>query len=169
MQTNLHVKLANDEQARTAMRIAFAEGVTDIIAFDYWSRELDKSKTEALKKALQVARDKSDLLLAKEQFPTRPKLINISEDVQVIFPRQLYLSYESAIAETVSMPYNWRDNVPRVFAAKPRTTFYNGPDFAGDSLSPDLPMRPAISVVAQVNLFFEAPSGRWNRTDPDSR
>jgi uncharacterized protein YggE len=169
LQTNLHVKLANEEQAHAAMKIAFAEGVTDIIAFDYWSSELDQAKVEALKKALKVAREKSDLLLSTELFPTKPKLINLTEDVRAIFPKQMYLSFENSVAQSVNTPYNWRDNVPRIFAARPRTTFYNGLELSGDAMSPELPMRPAISIVGQVKLYFEAPSDRWNRVKSDAR
>src|SRR5690606_13984707 len=37
MQTNLHLAASDQVQALAALNLAFAEGVTDIIAFDYWS------------------------------------------------------------------------------------------------------------------------------------
>ena len=47
MQTNIHLAVRNESQAQTVLNRAFEQGVTDIIAFDYWSKDLDGLKVKA--------------------------------------------------------------------------------------------------------------------------
>ena len=44
MQSNVHLAVRDNAQAEAALSAAFAEGATDIIAFDYFSRDLDEVK-----------------------------------------------------------------------------------------------------------------------------
>ena len=138
-------------------RIAFEFGVTDIISFDYWHSELEEVKSDALLKAMNVARNKSKVLLDPELFEMRPKLINLQEESQTIFPAQMYESYSNTIEQVVVLPYRYKENVPRISAPRPQTTFYRGPVVDGEALSPHLPMKPEISVVSRVSLYFESP------------
>ena len=63
MQSNVHIAVPDNAQAETALAAAFAEGVTDIIAFDYWSRDLDEAKAKVRQEAVKAARAKADALL----------------------------------------------------------------------------------------------------------
>jgi len=47
MQSNVHLEVADDTAAMSSLGAAFEQGVTDIIAFDYWSKELDSAKEQA--------------------------------------------------------------------------------------------------------------------------
>ena len=58
MQSNLHLAVKDDARAMAAIHIAFENDVADIIAFDYWSKELDPMKVRARAEALKAARDK---------------------------------------------------------------------------------------------------------------
>ena len=58
MQSNLHVRVADEPQAMQVLSRAFSNQVTDIIAFDYWSAELEKTKKEARQQALAAAHGK---------------------------------------------------------------------------------------------------------------
>ena len=158
LQTNLHVQLTDNEQARRALKVAFESGVTDIVSFDYWSPDLESAKSTALQQAIAVARNKSKILFDPELFPKKPPVVNITESGRVILPREMYESYTNTIEQSASIPYNWRENIPRILAAKPKTTYYRGPALTGDSLSSQLPMEPEISVVSKVKLYFESPS-----------
>ena len=63
-QTNVHIEVDNESQARAAVRAAFQLGITDIISFDYWCDSLDDYNTAL---GLAVAR--------KNEFP------NVAESV----------------------------------------------------------------------------------------
>lgn len=64
MQMNLHVSVESDAKAMEVIASACDNDVPDIIAFDYWSRELDQIKLQARGNAIKAAREKSELLLA---------------------------------------------------------------------------------------------------------
>ncbi len=157
-QTNLHLKLRDDTQAKGALKVAFAEGVTDIISFDYWSPKLEDAKAEALQAALQAAKAKATILLSPELFEVKPKLINIDEETIVIYPKQMYESYVNTVNEQFAHAY--RESTPRLLAPRPKTTFYRGPVLTGEGLSNQLPMRPEISVHAKATLYFESPGAK---------
>ena len=78
MQSNMHLAVKNDRQAMAAVDVAFENGVSDIIAFDYWSKKLDQMKVQARSEAVKAARGKSDVLLGA-LFDKRPPLINLQE------------------------------------------------------------------------------------------
>ena len=63
MQTNIHLAVQKDSTAQTAVPTDFEE-VTDIIAFDYWSGDLDGIKVKARQQAVKAARGKADALFA---------------------------------------------------------------------------------------------------------
>jgi uncharacterized protein YggE len=155
MQTNIHLAVPNDANAPAALRAAFEQGVTDIIAFDYWSDELDAAKVQAREEALQAARGKSDMLF-KPLFEIRPAVINVQEQTTVRYPETLYQSFENSYQEEVTPP--WRNNVPFVRAYRPRNTYYRGLAAEGDVQPAGLPMHPEISVVATVRLYFASPA-----------
>ena len=71
-----------------ASRRAFQEGVTDIIAFDYWSRDLDEVKVAARAQALQAAQSKAEDLLGTI-FEHRPPTINLQEQTVVHYTHSL--------------------------------------------------------------------------------
>ncbi|MGI9517945.1 MAG: SIMPL domain-containing protein [Pirellulaceae bacterium] len=166
-QTNLHVKLADNSQAQQALNVAFESDVTDIISFDYWHPELNAARTEALQNALAAARQKADLILDAGLFPERPRLVNVRETHRTIFPSSKYQTFTNVIDQTVTLPYRYREDVPRISAPRPKTTFYGGLVLDGDSLSPDLPMKPEISVVSRVRLYFQAPFDFEDRDTDD--
>ena len=157
LQINLHLRLSGNDQAKQALEVAFKNNISDIIAFDYWSSELESVKTAALQKAIAAAKAKSKIVLDEDLFPNRPKVVNFTENSSVIFPKQMYETYSNTIEQTVTTPYNWKRNIPSIRAARARTSYYTGPKINGDSLSPKLPMKPEISVVCKVRLVFESP------------
>lgn len=153
MQTNVHLAVPNDASATKALTAAFAHGVTDIIAFDYWSKELDEIKIQARTQAVQSARGKADQLFAA-LFDDPPALINVQEETTVHHPDSMYRSFVNAYEEEVTNP--WRRDIPFVKAYRPRNTYYRGLHFDGDIQSPELPMRLEISVISTVRLYFES-------------
>jgi uncharacterized protein YggE len=153
MQTNVHLAVVNDAVAAKAFTAAFKHGVTDIIAFDYWSKELDEIKVQARAQAVKAARDKSELLFAA-LFDEPPSLINVQEATEVHYPKSLYSSFVNAYEQDVTRP--WRRDMPFIRAYRARNTYYRGLDFDGEFQSRELPMRPEISVVSTVRLYFES-------------
>lgn len=157
MQTNLHLAVPNDANAAKAFKAAFEQGVTDIIAFDYWSKELDAIKIRAREQAVKAARSKSETLLGA-LFDDPPALINVQEETSVHFPTSLYRSFVNAYEEEATTP--WRRDIPFIRAYRPKNTYYGGLPFDGDIQSAELPMHPEISVVSVVRLYFEAGAGK---------
>jgi len=161
MQTNLHLAVENEEQAKQALALAYAQGVTDIIAFDYLNENLDTVQIEARRKAIEAAQAKAEMLLAL--FPERPGLMNIQERTEVHFPESMYESFSNAYEET-PVP-NWRRDVSFLRAFRPKNTYYRGLDSESDSRPAELPMRPEISVVSTVRLYFESPLAKEEKVE----
>ncbi|MHB0957893.1 MAG: SIMPL domain-containing protein [Pirellulaceae bacterium] len=157
MQTNIHLAVPNDATAPAALAAAFEQGVTDIIAFDYWSQELDAAKVQARDLALQAARSKSDVML-KTLFESRPAVINVQEQTTVRYPESLYHSFVNSYQEEVTPA--WKSDVPFIRAYRPRNTYYRGLTSDGDVQAAGLPMQPEISVVSTVRLYFESPAAQ---------
>jgi hypothetical protein len=155
MQTNVHLAVQRESQAQAALARAFEEGVTDIIAFDYWSGELDGIKVNARQQALQAARRKADGLFTAI-FHDPPPAINVQEQTAVRYPESLYHSFVNSQDETVTANFN--RNVPFIRASRPRNTYYRGLYSDGDVQPRELPMNPEISVVSTVRLYFKSPA-----------
>lgn len=154
MQTNLHVAVKDDAGAMKAINIAFANGVSDVIAVDYWSKELDQLRTKARTDALKAAREKSDVLLAL--FESRPPIINVQESTHVHYPESLYTSFTNASAAEYQSSYSRRD-IPQIRTFRPKNTYYRGLYLDGDVQPKELPMQSEISVVSTVRLYFQSP------------
>jgi uncharacterized protein YggE len=155
MQTNVHVSAPNDETATGVLTAAFEQGIADIIAVDYWSAELDAAKVQAREQALQAACNKADMLL-KSLFNTPPAIMNVQERTTVRYPESLYDAFENSYQEEVTPAA--RSNLPFIRAYRPRNTYYRGLQSDGDIEGAGLPMKPEISVVSTVRLYFESPA-----------
>lgn len=155
MQSNLHVAVKNDEQAMRTINIAFDNDVADIIAFDYWTQELDQIKVKARAAAVKAAREKSDTLLGA-LFEKRPPLINLQEATRVHYPESLYESFTNTNDSEYRSTYSRRD-IPQIRTFRPKNTYYRGLYLDGDVQSKELPMQSEISVVSTVRLYFESP------------
>jgi uncharacterized protein YggE len=155
MQTNLHVAVNTEAEAMAAIHRAFSQGVSDIITFDYWSPELDEKKREARQAALDAAKKKADVLLAV--FDERPPVINIKERTQAFFPKALYQTFENVLEETVEYRGSW-SNFPRIKAYRPKMTFYHGLNSNADIRPKEPPMKPEISVVSTVSIYYQSPA-----------
>jgi uncharacterized protein YggE len=155
MQTNVHLAVKDDASAMEAINIAFANGVSDIIAFDYWSEELDQLKVKARAEAVRAAREKSDVLLGA-LFEKRPPIINLQESTHVHYPESLYESFTNTSDAEYQTSYSRRD-IPQIRTFRPKNTYYRGLYLDGDVQSKELPMRPEISVVSTVRLYFLSP------------
>lgn len=155
MQTNMHLAVADDAAAQAALNRAFELNITDIIAFDYWSKELDAAKQQARAMALKAARGKADVLLAPI-FEKTPRAINVQEQTVVRYPESLYHSFVAGYEEAVSQPT--RRDVPFIRAIRPRNTYYRGLTAESDVQPVELPMKPEISVVSTVRLYYQSPS-----------
>ena len=154
MQSNVHLAVPDNAQAETALAAAFAEGVTDIIAFDYWSKDLDEAKIKVRQEAVKAARAKADALLTL--FDGKLPIINVQEKTTVRYPDSMYSSFRASYEQT--MTPNWHREVAMIHADRPRNTYYRGLNTDGDIQPRELPMRPEISVVSTVRLYFRSPA-----------
>jgi len=154
MQSNLHVALPNDATVDQALDHAFEHGITDIIAFDYWSNDLDAVKARAREQALEEAAAKSNSLL-RIFAEKRPPIINVQEDTQVVFPESLYQSFENTVQDSVSPAP--RRELAFIRAHRPQNTYYRGLQSGADRQPAELAMKPEISVVATVRIYYESP------------
>ncbi|MFQ5505295.1 MAG: SIMPL domain-containing protein [Planctomycetota bacterium] len=158
MQVNVHVAAKSEDKARLAVRLALEHGITDVIAFDYWSGEIDRHKVDAQTQALTQAKRKAELLLGA-LFDEKPRPVNVSEETKVVYPRALYEDFQKTY-EQVYVP-QWNEQIPRIRAARPKNTYYRGLFIDSDTQGKTLPMHPEISVVSSVQLYFHAPEKRW--------
>jgi uncharacterized protein YggE len=162
MQTNLHVAVPDERAAQSALSAAFEHEVTDIIAFDYWNDELDELKVQARAQAMESARGKADFLLG-ELFEKTPPVINVQEQTTVVPPENQYQSFTNVVDQEVS-PAPRRD-LPLFGAGRPRNTYYRGLGANSDVQTPGLPMRPQISVVSTVRIYFQSPAAEPARSE----
>ena len=167
MQSNLHVAVRDDAQAMSTIQVAFNHGVADVIAFDYWSRDLDETKVQVRAAAIQAARKKSDVLLGA-LFDQRPPLINLQESTEVHYPESLYESFTNSSDSEYQTNYSRRDT-PMIRTYRPKNTYYRGLYLDGDVQSKDLPMQSEISVVSTVRLYFESPAAAAIRTSQQEK
>ena len=154
MQSNVHLAVANGPQAEAALARAFELGITDIIGFDYGSRDLDAVKVKVRQEAMKAARAKADALLVP-LLGEKPPVINLQEKTTVRYPETMYSSFrasEEAVIEDL------RRNIPHIHAYRPRNTYYRGLFSDGDIQPAELPMNPEISVVSTVRLYFKSPA-----------
>jgi hypothetical protein len=85
-------------------------------------------------------------------------VINVQEQTTVHYPESLYHSFVNSHDEEFTT--GWRRDTPFIRAHRPRNTYYCGLDFDGDIRARKLPMRPEISVVSNVRLYFESPAAK---------
>jgi len=156
MQSNVHLAVPYGPQAEVALARAFEQGVTDIIAFDYWSRDLDEVKVKVRQEAMKAAQAKADALLTPLFRNKRPAVINVQEKTTVRYPESMYSSFRASYEEAVTA--DWRRNVTLIHAYRPRNTYYRGLISDGDIQPRTLPMSPEISVVSTVRLYFKSPA-----------
>ena len=154
MQSNMHVAVADEAKAHEVLEAAYEAGVTDIIAFDYWSAEIDVGKVEARKTAMLKAREKAETLL--ELFAEKPEIINVQEQTRTYFPKGLYESFENAYDSSAQRPS--RRDVPFFGAYRPKNTYYRGLEVEADARSAELAMKPEISVVSTVRIYYRSPA-----------
>ena len=161
MQSNMHLAVKDDGQAMIAINIAFENGVADIIAFDYWSKELDQIKVKARGEAVKAALDKSDVLLGA-LFEERPPIINLQEATRVHYPESQYESFTNSSDAEYRTSSSRRD-IPQIRTFRPKNPYYRGLYLDGDVQSGELPMQSEISVVSTVRLYFESPAAKEYR------
>lgn len=155
MQSNLHVRVKTEKDAMAAINLAFKNGVTEIVTFDYWSSKLDEQKEKARAAAIAAAKNKAATLLAV--FDAPPKVINVQESTAVFFPHALYRTYENVLQEEVEYSGAWRDK-PAIKAFRPKMTFFNGLQSESDQRPDQAAIRPEIAVVSTVRLYYESPA-----------
>ena len=156
MQTNLHIAVETNEQAMKVVEAALNSGLTDLIGVDY-TADLTQSQNDARLGAIAAAKKKSETLLSAI-FDVQPKPINVQEQTQTRFPADMYDSFENVAAQDLAMRYDDRRN--RVFAYRPKNTYYAGQTKAADDKSYALPMKPEIVVESTVVLYYQSPSTR---------
>lgn len=157
MQTNVHLAVPDEARAGDVLAVAFAENVTDIIGFDYFSSELDEVKAQARLAAVDAAKSKADVLLG-EVFDGRPAPVNVQEETVVRYPESMYHSFTNAVAESMSPPY--RRDIPLIRAPRPQNTYYRGLYSNADVQPREPPMRPEIAVVSTVRVYYESPAAK---------
>jgi uncharacterized protein YggE len=165
MQMNVHLAVPDETRAMKVLAAAFKENVTDIIGFDYFSNSLDDAKARARLAAVNAARSKADVLLS-QVFDERPRPINLQEETIVRYPESLYHSFTNAVAESMSTPY--RRDIPLIRSPRPQNTYYRGLESNADVQPPELPMRPEISVVSTVRIYYESPAAKRAEAEDDN-
>ncbi len=155
MQSNLHLSVKTESDAMQAIHAAFAQGVSDIVTFDYWSADLEQQQQKAREAAIAAAKKKSDTLLAL--FEPRPPLINITERTKTFLPQSLYTTFQNVLEETASFPPDWRD-LPQIMAYRPKMTFFDRLNSDADVRPKTVALKPAITVISTVRLFYQSPA-----------
>ena len=159
MQTNIHLAVNDDAEAMKVLDVAFANDVTDIIGFDYWSKDLDSKKQEARAKAIKVAKEKSKVLL-DGLFAKNLPAINVQENTVVRYPSSMYQSFTNTSSGEYQTNYHNRRNLPLIKLARPKNTYYRGNLPNADTQADELPMRAELSVVSTVRIYYESPSAK---------
>ncbi len=166
MQSNVHLAAKGEAEAPAALARALEQDITDIIAFDYWSENLDEVKVKVRQEALKAARAKADVLLGA-LLPDRPPVINVQEQTTVRYPESMYRSFTNVSDEAAS-GYAGPDRrgIPFIKASRPRNTYYRGLSTDSDVAPRQLAMQPEISVISTVRLYFKSPAADAKKEAP---
>ena len=156
IQTNIHLAVKDDAQAMKVLDVAFENGITDIIGFDYWSEELDQKKQEVRAKAIQAAKAKADVMLGL--FAERPPVINVQENTEVVYPESMYESFQNTSSNEYQTNYSNRRNLPLIRLPRPKNTYYRGNLTNADTQAGELPMRAELSLVSTVRIYYASPA-----------
>jgi uncharacterized protein YggE len=155
MQVNLHVEAQGEEEANAVIEAAFAKEVTDIIAFDYWNPEIDELKEQTRREATNAAKAKAEPLF-ETLFNEIPRVVNVQTQTKTHFPESLYESFENAYSQSIDLPS--RRNLPSINAWRPKNTYYRGLQSDGDITPAELRLKPEITVVSRVRLYYLSPA-----------
>jgi uncharacterized protein YggE len=155
MQINVHLAVATEAAAQQAIDRALQLGLTDILAVDYNSREIAAARLQARKLALAAAREKAELILSA-LFDKQPLPINVQEQTTAIYPESLYESFDASHEQTIN--YTGRRDIPMIGANRARNTYYRGLTLDAEVHANHLPMKPEISIVSTVRLYFDSPA-----------
>ena len=156
MQTNIHLAVKDDAEAMKVLDVAFANGITDIIGFDYWSDELDQKKQEVRAQAIQAAKEKAEVMLGL--FEKTPPVINVQEHTVVVYPESMYESFQNSSSSEYQASFINRRNLPLVRLPRPKNTYYRGNLPNADVQAGELPMRAELSVVSTVRIYYQSPA-----------
>ena len=104
---------------------------------------------------MKAAKAKAESLL-KPLFDKNLPLINLQEKTTVRYPDSMYSSFcrqrgrhdDAELAREVAL----------IHADRPRNTYYRGLNTDGDVQPRELPMRPEISVISTVRLYYRSPA-----------
>lgn len=157
VQTNVHVTVRGETEARAAIARAMEEDVTDVVACDYWCKELDEVKVKARQQAVAAARSKAEFLLGT-LFGERPPLINVQEQTTVRYPESLYHSFTGERNNWWGMGMMGGMASPTVVPAVRDFTYYRLPNSDADTSPRELSLTPEITVVSMVRLYYKSPS-----------
>lgn len=156
MQTNLHIAVETNELAMKVVEAALASGLTDLIGVDY-AADLTQAQNDSRFGAIAAAKKKADTLLSAI-FGVQPTAINVQEQTLARFPDDMYDSFENVAANNLSTRFD--DHRNRIFAYRPKNTYYAGQTKAADEKSYALPMKPEIVVESKVVIYYQSPSTR---------
>ncbi len=162
IQSNLHVKVANEKEAMNVIRAAFKLGVANLIGVDYWSKELEETKKKAFEQAVADAKSKAKFLLG-ETFDQLPTPINVTENTHVIMPDGLYASFANSYDSEITNTYHRDRNVPVVKMFRPKNTYYKGHFEDAGRVPDEIAMSPEIHIVSSVSLFYATPVAKEYR------
>ena len=157
VQTNVHPSARGETEARAAIARAMEQDVTDIIACDYWCKELDEVKVKARQEALAAARSKADSLLGV-LFSDPPPVINVQEQTTVRYPESFYHSFTDQCNNSMGTG----GFMPEV-AAHRKLTYYRLPNSDADTSPRELSLTPEITVVSTVRLYYKSPSAEGEK------
>jgi uncharacterized protein YggE len=156
VQTNVHLSARGETEARAAIARAMEQDVTDVVACDYWCKNLDEVKVKARQQALAAARSKAELLLGT-LFSDLPPVINVQEQTTVRYPESFYHSFAGPRDNWPGMGGFWVGG-PTGVAASRDYTYYRLPNSDADTSPQELSLTPEITVVSTVRLYYKSPS-----------
>ena len=162
IQSNVHIKVATEAEATEVIRAAFKLGVTDLIAVDYWNKDIDEAKKRAFEQAVADAKAKAKFLLG-ETFGELPQPINVKDSTRVIMPDKLYESFENSYDREFAQSYSRNQKIPVIKSFKPKNTYYKGHSGDADRRPKGIAMGPEIYVVSWVRFYYATPVAKEYR------
>ena len=91
-----------------------------------------------------------------EESSDRDGFVNLQTQTRTHFPESLYESFENAYSESIDLPS--RRNLPSIRAWRPKNTYYRGLQTDADATPAELPLKPEITVVSRVRLYYLSPA-----------
>jgi uncharacterized protein YggE len=152
---NVIVKYRKADQIEQMLLLAAQDSIFDLVKVDYMVEDVSKVYDELFTAASEIIKKKRGLYLNLTGAKIKPAAQIYGEDFATYYPINQYKSY-TAFSETYFEHYDWLNNRTVKKMPKPKTFYYDKPDYSGfDKIINPAVLEPDISFALTIQVKYE--------------